>query len=809
MTSSYDDVPVRDGNEVPLPIIPYVPILQTVGNTATRSDYNAVSTPPSERQAQVAGKGELLPLVYGTDRVGAKITAAVNYNGNLYLRLEWCIGGIDAVSSVLVDDATPAAGVTFTHYTGAQVTPDASLVTAFAANGITYTDTLTGVAYSVGMFPPGTTQGFPRCVAQIRGTKVKTTSGGTYVYNDKPVWLIAYLITEVLKTQIDWTSFATAAADSCDVLVGGEKKRIIGATLDQEQSVNQYIAVLLGYAGCFIWFDNGVYGLTADTASTPVSATITESLMRGGDLQLQTRNTKKSPTVVRVYYTDTTTAKWREDYAEASLSGAGTTLPYTVSEVRKTWINRYSQADREAKETLNDFTLNDLSATFVTRDEGLQYLPGDLLQLTHSLGLSNKKMRVTAISPVEAGRYKIDLREFDPAKYSSDVVTAPTYSDTALQSPSSPPSITNLVVAEASASSNNGYTTTLQITWTGVTWPFLRDYRVMIYDESTLIQDGSTSVAGFTSQPVAIGHNYRVVVYVRSSIAQGTGKQVAYTVNGSTAASPGEMLWASYQITPGASYTATAYQRGIGDVQKHNHVIGCTRGSARYQTLTEITSSAGNVGSWAALDSYAYVILFGDPPGIPGVDYIPGQPVAATVWDSASVSLFGGGHRACRLAVSLDVRQIAASGGNYQIGMTYAPYVGGVLQSSRTTFGTALSVDAASVVVKVATATAGQTNEAVLAAEVTTPGTLYVYTPTTTETKTVTSSASGAVTVTCANNFAKLKGSPVVTPQTTSPRYPVVSNITYGSTCTFDLRVYDENGALTATPCTIAIEGTV
>lgn len=808
MTSSYDDVPVpvRDGNEVPLPIIPYVPILQTVGNTATRSDYNAVSTPPSERQAQVAGKGELLPLVYGTDRVGAKITAAVNYNGNLYLRLEWCIGGIDAVSSVLVDDATPAAGVTFTHYTGAQVTPDASLVTAFAANGITYTDTLTGVSYSVGMFPPGTTQGFPRCVAQIRGTKVKTTSGGTYAYNDKPVWLIAYLITEVLKTQIDWTSFATAAADSCDVLVGGEKKRIIGATLDQEQSVNQYIAVLLGYAGCFIWFDNGVYGLTADTASTPVSATITESLMRGGDLQLQTRNTKKSPTVVRVYYTDTTTAKWREDYAEASLSGAGTTLPYTVSEVRKTWINRYSQADREAKETLNDFTLNDLSATFVTRDEGLQYLPGDLLQLTHSLGLSNKKMRVTAISPVEAGRYKIDLREFDPAKYSSDVVTAPTYSDTALQSPSSPPSITNLVVAEASASSNNGYTTTLQITWTGVTWPFLRDYRVMIYDEATLIQDGATSVVGFTSQPVAIGHNYRVVVYVRSSIAQGTGVQKNITVSGTTAAGPGEMLWGIYPIEPDSTYAAKSYQRGIGDVQRHCHAIGITGGfSARYLQFDEIS---GAMSTWSSIETNLQILGGGGTAPLPGSGFNPPAPSAQTIWKSSTISLFGGAHRKCRAVTTLSVREIYTAEGSSQLGYIYAPWNGASHLASKTTYSNVVADDLDSVSVIVSTATAN-TVAAVCAAEVNTPGTLYVYTPTTTETKTVTSSASGAVTVTCANNFAKLKGSPVVTPQTTSPRYPVVSNITYGSACTFDLRVYDENGALTATPCSIAIEGTV
>lgn len=371
-----------------------------------------------------------------------------------------------------------------------------------------------------------------------------------------------------------------------------------------------------------------------------------------------------------------------------------------------------------------------------------------------------------------------------------------------LSSPGSPPVITNLVVSEASASSNNGYTTTLQITWIGVTWPFLRDFRVMIYDEATLIQDGATSVVGFTSQPVAIGHNYRVVVYVRSSIAQGTGVQGNYTVNGSTAAAPGEMLWATYSIAPGSAYTATAYQRGIGDVQKHNHVAGYTGG---YDLYMDIASIPGTVSTWAAIESYKNRVTVPGPMYEPGTAYTAPAPQVARMFESAQINLFSGAARTCRVVASLDVREISSSGGSYQYGIDAS--LNGSTWTS--TLGNARSGSTAYIIVSINTATPSASVHAASSAEVSTPGTLYVYTPTTTETKTVTSSASGAVTVTCANNFAKLKGSPVVTPQTTSPRYPVVSNITYGSTCTFDLRVYDENGALTATPCTIAIEGTV
>ena len=63
--------------------------------------------------------------------------------------------------------------------------------------------------------------------------------------------------------------------------------------------------------------------------------------MKDGEIDVQSRNVKNAPTVVRIWYTNTSAIPWREEYAEASRCRAGPTLPYLLSEVRMPAIQRY------------------------------------------------------------------------------------------------------------------------------------------------------------------------------------------------------------------------------------------------------------------------------------------------------------------------------------------------------------------------------------------------------------------------------------------------------------------------------------
>ena len=77
--------------------------------------------------------------------------------------------------------------------------------------------------------------------------------------------------------------------------------------------------------------------------------------------------------MVRIWYTNTSAIPWREEYARISLPGAGSTLP-TCCPVRyfffDAWYQRYSHAYRRTYEQLYDYQLGDLTASFVTRDQG-------------------------------------------------------------------------------------------------------------------------------------------------------------------------------------------------------------------------------------------------------------------------------------------------------------------------------------------------------------------------------------------------------------------------------------------------------
>ena len=300
--------------------------------------------------------------------------------------------------------------------------------------------------------------------------------------------------------------------------------------------------------------------------------------MKDGEIDVQSRNVKNAPTVVRIWYTNTSAIPWREEYAEVSLPGAGSTLPYLLSEVRMPGIQRYSHAYREAYEQLYDYQLGDLTASFVTRDQGLKIMPGDVFPITHSIGFSAKPFRCVSMpEPVDAGRWKIQTREFDPAKYSTAVVTGPTFADTSLATPLNPPTVTGLALTEIVEAPGPGGTpsSSISATVTAVTWPFLSKYVWYAYDQAgNLIDEGGDG------RPVVAQHRVQCAAWSRCtagaqhSIASGYAS-ASITLSGSTSSltlltstrvySAGASLlnYEAYTLYPGDPYFRVAPIPGI------------------------------------------------------------------------------------------------------------------------------------------------------------------------------------------------------------------------------------------------------
>lgn len=93
-------------------------------------------------------------------------------------------------------------------------------------------------------------------------------------------------------------------------------------------------------------------------------------------------------------------------------------------------IQRYSQAMREATERLNKLTLNDLSASLEVFDVGIRHEVGDIVNVTHPVGLTAKPFRLSAPpSMAGPGRWVLPIVEHDPAVYSTAVAASPTYTN--------------------------------------------------------------------------------------------------------------------------------------------------------------------------------------------------------------------------------------------------------------------------------------------------------------------------------------------------------------------------------------------
>lgn len=427
-----------------------------VRNLATASltipPASAINSVATARGLAAAGARSLVPVTYGLDRQPALILNVLPKAGDANTLLVQCLWGhaLHQVDQLQLNDQALPSGATVTSYTGSQATADAVLVAAFAAQGITYTDTLAGYAYSVLAMPTRTFDGQLNVSARLHGRKVydvrkDSTAGGsgahrladpsTWEWSDNPSLCLADWCANTLYgagEPVLWAS-VPAAADANDATIGSpaEKRRVLGVTLAREgATVVATAEALRAYAGCWLVPTAGGLRLLPD-ADAASAATYSHALGQIARLDaLQLRDLGNVPTAVEVKYTDTTQTPWRDASAIATVAGAGTTKPWRISSVALPGVQRYSQAYREAVERLNKLNLGDLSTTLEVFDAGIAHDIGDIIEITHPVGLSSKPMRVTDVDCPAAGRWRLAVTEHDPAAYSDAVVAGPSIADT-------------------------------------------------------------------------------------------------------------------------------------------------------------------------------------------------------------------------------------------------------------------------------------------------------------------------------------------------------------------------------------------
>jgi len=430
------------------------------------ASLNAAGRSAEARQLAGAGSRSVVPLVYGQDRIGALVLNVLMSAGGAELLVQclWSFA-VDDIQDVLLNDQVLPAGATATHYTGAQTAPNAALVAAFAAQGITYTQALTGYAYSVLSLPTLLFDGQLNINARVRGRRLydprkdSTVPGGagahrladpaTWEWSDNPALALADFVRSDLygAGQAVEPVSLRLAADACDAPLGAppERRRVLGVSFTAPAEVGDIAESLKAYAGCFLLQGPTGVRLLPDADDAPV-ATYSHAAGEIAALEpLVLRDMGAVPTAVEVIYTDTSVQPWRDASAIAQLPGAGVTRPWRLTQVRMPGVHRYSQAMREAIERLNKLALNALSTSVEVFDIGIRHELGDIIVLSHPLGLAAAPMRVSSVSMPSAGRWRLSLVQHTAAAYSNEVATLAALANPSyLIPPGPPPNVTGL-----------------------------------------------------------------------------------------------------------------------------------------------------------------------------------------------------------------------------------------------------------------------------------------------------------------------------------------------------------------------------
>jgi len=472
---------------------------------------------PQDVSVSVAGEGAIIPEVYGRVVIDRPRIFAVGHSDNIVaLGLLWCRGEVSKIEKLYFGDLSKSSqtqSMIHKHYLGtATQAPD--LVLQGTISG--YNDSMAGLCYTRLTLAAGdiTAAGSIRVIVQGKKLYDPRTTLTAYSTN------FALMFRDLAVSRgltIDDVNIG-AAADYCDELlppITGEKRRWGGFVFDKPDTVDNQLNLIAEHAGCFYVREGGTVKLVPDAPGSSVASFDDSTLdnMVEGSLKLTKRGLFSSPNQSIVEYRDQGAWPWRTGYARtADPDGDVRATTY-----RMYGFQSYAVAYRHAVERQNRFNLSDLSISFETFDEGIQVEVGDIITVSHSVGLSNKLMRVTDIrSSSFTGSWVIDCEEYDPAIYSDVVETEPTWDDIDVPSPIPVPRPGSPTITFIETVDQSGVAVlSANIDWPPLTlYPFLHSFEVRLFNAEgpleILITTGVTTDTEIVLGPLASGQEHRV-----------------------------------------------------------------------------------------------------------------------------------------------------------------------------------------------------------------------------------------------------------------------------------------------------------
>jgi len=349
------------------------------------------------------------------------------------------------------------------------------------------------------------------------------------VFTDNPIDIHAHLLEQSGST-LDANSVQEASSWNNEVLpYSTSPRRSMGFTIDSVGKISSILEFFRAYTGCSLTYDGGVvYYLKQEARVT--SHTFNDNHVER--INIGKSKSKEVPTRYVVSYTDK-----ENDFAveEAIVVNPDSTLPVRISKISFLGCNNFEFAKREAVERYNRSTLSDLRVNVQLFDEGIEVLVGEVCSITYSDILTNKLMEVVSVSERSAGYWNVELEEYDPLFFSTDVESSPSFPDTQLPVHAPPPAVTGLTVSEEIYQRKNGeYDNRFRINWTKSISAYTRNYVVRVKKGGVVIASISETGLETAYGPLEEDVPYQIEVVAVTSLYEGAVASVIATPNGKT-----------------------------------------------------------------------------------------------------------------------------------------------------------------------------------------------------------------------------------------------------------------------------------
>ena len=403
----------------------------TNGGGLSATNLNNIASTPQEKTATVAAVDTLLPVAYGRVNLPGLLFATGKIGTDLVVGYMWCVGEIEEIESVYINDEDPPVGITITHYTGTSTQGvDPTLASAIAA----YNDTVRiqvpsgyrGAAYTVLRIPTGVIDAWPRVRATIKGRKLYDPRIDTTVYSDNPSLCFADMVTDPDYGLNSEVFGVEACADWNDELLGGVIPRArLSLVINSGRKVDDYLKVLAEYAEC--WYSregSGVRMIPDRAVDLSTVPTVDPSTIIKDSLSVECVDSTDSPTEVEIRYTTPTTTSepWITSSVTQRLTGVSEgTVERIPTSISLEGVYRPEEASNRALARLNKQS-NRINVSWTSTDYGLVRQIGDVVKVIHPQRGVDIPVRIMQVDMIGASRYSINASRYDASYYPSEVI---------------------------------------------------------------------------------------------------------------------------------------------------------------------------------------------------------------------------------------------------------------------------------------------------------------------------------------------------------------------------------------------------